>query len=160
MATEIEHKYLVDPSVDFKSLSSKREHIMQGYLSSASECTVRVRVKGKKAYITIKGITLGASRKEYEYEIPVADAEEILQTLSTSPLIDKIRHEVWHEGMKWEVDEFLGRLKGLVIAEIELPSEDTPYSLPPFVTKNVTGDKRFYNSMLAKVESLEELGCL
>lgn len=148
MALEIEHKYIV-VSDEYKSIAEKSIHIRQGYLSDDKQRTVRVRMFGDKAFLTIKGQNVGAVRAEYEYEIPVADAEAMLNTLCKKPIIDKTRHIVPYEGNRWEIDEFAGQLSGLTLAEIELPSEDYSYPLPPFVGKNVTDDPRYYNSVLS-----------
>jgi CYTH domain-containing protein len=119
----------------------------QGYLSTDKERTVRVRIAGNKAMLTIKGITQGASRAEYEYEIPVEDAEELLD-LCQRPIIEKWRHEIEHAGMTWEVDEFFGDNQGLVLAEVELDSPDEAFDLPPWVGKEVTDDPRYFNANL------------
>ena len=121
--------------------------IKQGFLSRVPERVVRVRVRGDKGYITIKGVGKGASHPEFEYEVPLEDAMEMM-ALCEPPIIEKTRYIVMHEGNRWEVDEFHGDLQGLVIAELEVPSEDYSYSLPPFVGEEVTGDPRYYNSQL------------
>lgn len=146
MGLEIEHKYLVDDT-SYRLAASEHHHIVQGYLSREHGRTVRVRTCDDKGYITIKGRSHGASRPEYEYEIPLEDAQQLL-LLCPPPVIDKTRHIVWHEGNRWEVDEFHGDLAPLVTAELELPSEDYQYALPPFVGANVTGDPRYHNSRL------------
>jgi adenylate cyclase len=120
----------------------------QGYLSRDKERTVRVRIAGDKAFLTIKGISRGASRAEFEYEIPVADAGELLK-LSDGPVIQKTRYIVVHDGSKWEVDEFHGDNAGLVVAEIELTSEEQPFTRPPWLGNEVTHDSRYFNSSLA-----------
>jgi CYTH domain-containing protein len=145
MALEIERKFLVEgtswPRGDSVRLS-------QCYLNRDKHRTVRVRIAGSNAFLTIKSVTHGATRAEFEYEIPVADAEQLLK-LSDGPIIEKIRHRIVHEGFKWEVDEFLGDNAGLILAEIELASEDQPFSRPPWLGREVTHDRRFYNSNLA-----------
>ena len=148
MAKEIEHKYLVI-SEDYKNQASECLHIMQGYLCDEIDRTVRVRTRGSQAFLTIKGRNDGATRVEYEYEIPYADAQEMLHNLCKQPIIDKHRHIVMHEGHRWEIDEFHGLLEGLTLAEIELPFESYTYNKPDFVGKNVTDDPRYYNSALA-----------
>lgn len=148
MALEIEHKYIV-VNDEYKKIADKSIHIIQGYLSDDKQRTVRVRTFGDKAFLTIKGQNIGAVRTEYEYEIPYADALAMLDTLCKKPVIDKIRHIVYYEGDKWEVDEFAGQLSGLTLAEIELLNENHSYAKPPFVGKNVTNDPRYYNSALA-----------
>ena len=145
---EIEYKYLVTDD-SYKTLASEVHHIMQGYLSKEAERVVRVRIYDDTAFITVKGKTVKDSRLELEYEIPVDDARLMLEKLCLPSIIDKNRHIVNYKGMKWEVDEFLGNLQGLVIAEIELPSTETEYARPDFIGKNVTGDPQYYNSVLS-----------
>ena len=117
-------------------------------MSTVKERTVRVRTISDKAYLTIKGITVGASRTEFEYEIPVMDAEEMLDNLCEKPLIEKNRYMVEVGALTWEVDEFFGENEGLIIAEIELQSEDQPFDMPDWVTEEVTADPRYYNANL------------
>lgn len=145
MATEIERKFLVT-STDWRQPVPIT--ISQGYLSRAKERTVRVRVAGDRAFLTIKGLTTGASRPEFEYEIPVRDAEELL-TLCDGPLVRKRRHIVIHDGDRWEVDEFTHENAGLVVAELELESENQPFARPPWLGEEVTNDPRYLNSNLA-----------
>ena len=149
MAKEIERKFLVKG--DFKSEAYDAVHIMQGFLSSVPERTVRVRVKGDKGYITIKGIgsASGISRYEWEKEIPLEDAQELL-LLCEPGMIDKTRYLVKAGEYTFEVDEFHGDNEGLVVAEIELPDEEAPFEHPAWLGKEVTGDLRYYNVMLAK----------
>lgn len=146
MGKEIEHKYLVvDDS--YKGIACRSFEIVQGYLCREPERTVRIRTKGEKGYITVKGIATGCAREEFEYEVSLQDAREMLR-LCVPPLLEKTRWIVAFGGFEWEVDEFHGPLSGLVTAEIELPSSDTPYTKPPFVGEDVTGDPRYYNSNL------------
>jgi adenylate cyclase len=149
MAQEIERKFLVKG--DFKSEVFKSTRITQGYLSSVPERTVRVRVKGDKGFITIKGIgnETGASRYEWEKEIPVEDVHELLKICEPG-VIDKTRYLVKNGEYTFEVDEFYGDNDGLTVAEIELPSEDAAFNKPAWLGEEVTGDVRFYNSMLMK----------
>ena len=150
MAQEIEKKFLV--TGDFKSLATKETRITQGYLSSVPERTVRARLKGKKGFLTIKGIgnSTGASRYEWEREIPVNEAKELLD-ICEKGVIDKTRFIIPEKsGLKFEVDEFYGDNEGLTVAEIELPSEDHPFEKPAWLGDEVTGDPRYYNSMLMK----------
>ena len=149
MAQEIERKFLVRG--DFKSEVFKSTRITQGYLSSVPERTVRVRVKGDKGFITIKGIgnETGASRYEWEKEIPVEDVRELLKICEPG-VIDKTRYLVKNGEYTFEVDEFYGDNDGLTVAEIELPSEDAAFNKPAWLGEEVTGDVRFYNSMLMK----------
>ncbi len=150
MAQEIERKFLVK-SGDFKQEACKETRITQGYLSSIPERTVRVRIKGNSGYITIKGIgnSSGASRYEWEKEIPVAEVEELLKICEPG-VIDKTRYEVKAGVLKFEVDEFYGENEGLTVAEIELPSEETEFAKPSWLGEEVTGDAKYYNSMLMK----------
>ncbi|MBP3828072.1 MAG: CYTH domain-containing protein [Prevotella sp.] len=149
MAQEIERKFLVKG--DFKSEVFKSTRITQGYLSSVPERTVRVRVKGDKGFITIKGIgnETGASRYEWEKEIPVEDVRELLKICEPG-VIDKTRYLVKNGEYTFEVDEFYGDNDGLTVAEIELPSEDAAFNKPAWLGEEVTGDVRYYNSMLMK----------
>jgi adenylate cyclase len=149
MAQEIEKKFLVKGN--FKDEAFKATRITQGYLSSVPERTVRVRVKGEKGYITIKGIgnQSGASRFEWEKEIPVSEVKELLQ-LCEPGIIDKTRYLVKAGEYTYEVDEFYGDNEGLVVAEIELPDENVPFIRPEWLGEEVTGDKKYYNSMLMK----------
>jgi len=148
MGLEIEQKYLVRND-SYRGMSTSVREIRQSYLSRVPERTVRVRTVDDKGFITVKGLTRGLVRLEYEYEIPVTDARELL-TLCEPPVIEKRRYIVDYAGKKWEVDEFMGHLYPLVVAEIELNSEDEQYEIPPFIGKNVTGDPRYYNSNLSK----------
>jgi CYTH domain-containing protein len=147
MGTEIERKFRVKEGA-WREASATRYR--QGYLSTDKERTVRVRTINDKAYLTIKGITVGASRAEFEYEIPVADAEDMLDNLCEKPLIEKNRYKVEAGALTWEVDEFFGENQGLIIAEIELQSEDQPFDKPDWVTEEVTADPRYYNANLIK----------
>ncbi len=149
MAQEIERKFLV--AGDFKAAATKSTRITQGYLSSVPERTVRVRVKGDKGYITIKGIgnDAGSSRYEWEKEIPVAEVQELLKICEPG-VIDKTRYLVPVGGHTYEVDEFYGENQGLVVAEVELAAEDEAFDKPAWLGKEVTGDVKYYNSMLMK----------
>ncbi|TVQ93529.1 MAG: CYTH domain-containing protein [Bacteroidetes bacterium] len=149
MAQEIERKFLVKG--EFKNLATKQTRITQGYLSSVPERTVRVRLKGDKGFITIKGIgnASGASRYEWEKEIPVNEVEELLKICEPG-VIDKTRYLVKNGDHVFEVDEFYGDNEGLIVAELELKSEDESFSKPEWLGKEVTGDARYFNSMLMK----------
>lgn len=150
MAQEIERKYLlIDAS--FKQSVRKEQRIIQGYLSSVPERTVRVRVKGDKGFITIKGIgnESGASRYEWEKEISTQEAQELLNICEPG-VIDKTRYLVDYQGLVFEVDEFYGDNQGLTVAEVELESEDQRFEKPQWLGEEVTGDVRYYNSMLMK----------
>ena len=149
MAQEIEKKFLV--AGEFKESAKKATRITQGYLSSVPERTVRVRVKGDKGYITVKGIgnDSGASRFEWEKEIPVEDVRDLLKICEPG-VIDKTRYLVDCDGYTFEVDEFYGDNEGLVVAEVELGDEDEAFTRPSWLGEEVTGDKKYYNSMLVK----------
>lgn len=148
MATEIERKFLVKNTSWKKGATGKSYR--QGYLSSQPERTVRVRVAGRKGLLTVKGISRGASREEFEYPIPLADAEDLLRRLCERPLIEKTRYRVPYKGLIWEIDVFEGDNRGLVVAEVELKSERQKVPLPPWIGREVTDDARYYNSTLAQ----------
>ncbi len=145
MAIEIERKFLVQGE-DWRQVDARRYR--QGYLSRDPARTVRVRCVGEQAWLTIKGRSVGASRAEFEYEIPFADGEPLL-ALCEGPLIDKLRHLVRHGGLLWEVDEFLGDNAGLVVAEVELADEAQAFERPAWLGQEVTEDPRYFNSSLA-----------
>jgi CYTH domain-containing protein len=147
MGIEIERKFLVHGD-DWRNAESIAYR--QGYLNTSKQRTVRVRVAGDKAYLTIKGITQGATRQEFEYAIPIQDATTMLDDLCEKPLIEKRRYRVTHGGMNWEVDEFFGDNQGLVLAELELESEDQTFDKPAWLGKEVTSDPRYYNANLVQ----------
>lgn len=144
MATEIERKFLVTGDA-WREVAGL--HMSQGYLNADKARTVRVRRAGERAFLTVKGPTHGAVRAEFEYEIPAADAAELL-ALCQGPRIEKIRRRVMYEGFTWEVDEFLGENAGLVVAEIELEREDQAFARPAWLGVEVTHDPRYYNASL------------
>ena len=150
MAVEIERKFLVK-NEQFKTLADKQTRIVQGYLSSAPERTVRVRIKGDKGFLTIKGIgnESGASRFEWEKEISVEEAKSLLEICEPG-VIDKTRFLVAAGSHTYEVDEFYGENQGLVVAEVELESEDEAFEKPEWLAEEVTGDAKYYNSMLMR----------
>jgi CYTH domain-containing protein len=148
MGIEIERKFLLT-STSWKEFAPGTSY-RQGYLNSTKERTVRVRTIDDKGFLTIKGLSVGATRVEYEYEIPVADAEHLLDELCEKPLIEKNRYKIAHGGFVWEVDEFFGENKGLIVAEIELESENQSFDKPEWVGEEVTGDPRYFNSSLIK----------
>ncbi len=148
MATEIERKFRVN--TDAWVPTDPGTHFKQGYLSSEKERVVRVRIEGATAKLTIKGLTTGVTRAEFEYTIPVDDATAMLDHLCEQPLIDKHRFVEMHGGRRWEVDVFHGDNEGLVVAEVELPSADASITLPPWAGDEVSGDPRFFNSNLLK----------
>lgn len=146
MAREIERTFLVK-NYNFKEMATETIVILQGYLNRDPERTVRVRLANDRGYITVKGKNHGMTRHEFEYEIPLDDARQIL-SLCTGKILDKTRYVVPYEGHVWEVDEYNGELRGLVVTEVELEREDEKVELPSFVGKEVTGDPRYYNSQL------------
>ena len=146
MAQEIERKFLVVGDA-WRGLAPGTL-FRQGYLSTVKERTVRVRVAGGKGWLTVKGISVGATRREYEYAIPPDDANEMLDALCRRPLIEKTRYCIPMEGFVWEVDEFAGVNAGLVIAEIELAEEGQSFPLPSWVGREVTDDPRYFNANL------------
>ncbi|SHF20235.1 CYTH domain-containing protein [Bacteroides luti] len=149
MAQEIERKFLVKG--EFKSLAYSQSHIVQGYISSAHGRTVRIRIRDEKGYLTIKGASnaSGMSRYEWEKEIPFNEAQELMK-LCEPGIIDKTRYLVKSGKHTFEVDEFYGENDGLILAEVELNSEDELYEKPSFIDEEVTGDIRYYNSNLMK----------
>ena len=149
MGQEIERKFLVNG--DFKSQAYAQSHIVQGYICSARGRTVRVRIRDDRGYLTIKGASAdkGLSRYEWEKEIPLAEAEELMK-LCEPGVIDKTRYLVRSGHHIFEVDEFYGDNEGLILAEVELSAPDETYEKPSFIGREVTGDIRFYNSHLMK----------
>jgi adenylate cyclase len=145
VATEIERKFLV-AGEGWRQASPLR--ICQGYLNRDADRTVRVRIAGERAYLTIKGRAKHLARPEFEYEIPLGDAEQLLR-LCEGPILEKHRHVLVHAGSRWEVDEFHGDNQGLVVAEIELEREDQTFEHPPWLHTEVTHDTRYLNSNLS-----------
>jgi adenylate cyclase len=148
VAKEIERKFLVKDA-SWRAGAAGTLY-RQGYLSTAKERTVRVRVVGKQGYLTIKGESHGASRDEYEYSIPVADANAMLDNLCEQPIIEKTRWTVRLGAHLWEIDEFHGANEGLVVAEVELSSEEEQFARPVWLGDEVTGDRRYFNSHLVR----------
>lgn len=148
MGLEIERKFLVRGDA-WKSLG-EGVSIRQGYLSTNPDRVVRVRIEGSVATLTIKGRSVGPTRGEWEYSIPLADAEELLSTLCECPLVEKIRYRVRQHQMLWEIDEFLGENDGLVVAEIELSSAEQEFLMPEWAAEEVTHDARYYNANLLR----------
>lgn len=146
MALEIERTFLVDDD-SFRSMAKFTFHILQGYLNRDPERTVRIRIRNDSAFITVKGITRGLVREEFEYEIPLEDGLEMLK-LCSGRILDKTRYIVPFEGYNWEVDEYHGDLEGLIVTEVELPDAKIEPPLPPFAGREVTGDPKYYNSQL------------
>ena len=148
MGQEIERKFLVRN--DTWRRNATRTRYRQGFLSTEPERTVRVRIAGDRGTLTIKGKTVGATRAEFEYDIPVADAAELLDTLCRRPLIEKVRYVLREGAHTWEVDVFEGDNAGLVVAEIELQTEDEAFERPPWLGEEVTHDPRYFNANLVK----------
>ena len=146
MGKEIERKYVINQALWQPQGSGI--HFKQGYLNSQKERVVRVRIEGEKAKLTIKGVTQGVTRSEFEYAIPTEDAAILLDNLCEQPLIDKHRHKEVHGGKLWEIDVFHGDNEGLIVAEIELASEEEKYELPAWVVEEVSSDPRYFNSNL------------
>ena len=149
MGIEIERKFLLHEKAgaSWKDGASST-YYCQGYLSREKNCTVRVRIGGGNGWLSIKGANTGAVRLEYEYAIPCTEALELLQNMAQHPLIEKNRYIIPYAGHIWEVDEFLGENTGLIVAEVELHSEEEAVELPPWAGREVTGDPRYYNSNL------------
>jgi len=148
MGVEIEKKFLLANDA-WRGLDAGKMY-RQGYLNSAKGRTVRVRTVEDRGYLTIKGPAVGGIRPEYEYEIPLADAVTMLQTLCLRPPIEKRRYRIGFQGFVWEVDEFFGDNQGLVLAEIELPAPDQPFAKPPWIGREVTSDPRYANAALSR----------
>ncbi|WP_028583950.1 CYTH domain-containing protein [Desulfogranum mediterraneum] len=147
MGIEIERKFLVS-SEEWRQQGRGKVYC-QGYIHASKERTVRVRLVGDQGYLTIKGASVGPSRMEFEYPIPPEDAMVMLEQLCEPPLIEKKRYLVEHEGFTWEVDEFFGENQGLIVAEIELESEEQSFARPPWLGMEVTDDSRYFNARLA-----------
>jgi adenylate cyclase len=146
MGVEIERKFLVT-SQEWRELADGIDY-RQGYLSTVKERTVRVRTVGEKGFLTVKGITVGATRSEFEYEIPRADADQMLDHLCERPIISKTRYTVPHRGHMWEVDDFHLENTGLIVAEVELSDQDEGFAKPSWIGEEVTGDPRYFNANL------------
>jgi len=149
LAIEIERKYLVKHDV-WRADPAQGKRYRQGYLSTDADRVVRVRTVGDQGFLTIKGATTGIERLEFEYPIPVADADAMLDRLCARPLIEKTRYRVPFEGRVWEVDVFEGENAGLIIAEVELPAVGAVVALPPWAGAEVSADPRYYNSNLTR----------
>ena len=148
MAIEIEHKFLLANNTWRQQVHSS-VIFRQGYLSSQSTSSIRVRISDDAAWLNIKSATIGTQRHEYEYEIPLQDANEILDTLCSKPVIEKTRHYIHNEGNTWEIDEFYGENEGLIVAEIELSEKNESFVKPEWLGEEVTQDIRYYNNNLA-----------
>jgi adenylate cyclase len=149
MAFEIEHKFLVNSTI-FRNLAVPVRY-RQGYLVTLPDKTIRVRIAGSQGFITVKSRISDLMRKEYEYEIPLPDAEEMLNELCTGMIIEKYRYKIPFEGFIWEVDEFSGENAGLIVAEIEVNAENQFFSKPDWIGEEITSDLRYLNSNLSKM---------
>jgi adenylate cyclase len=148
MGKEIERKFLVKGDA-WRALADGTSY-RQGYLNSAKERTVRIRTINDRAFLTVKGLTVGATRTEYEYEIPLADCSAMLDILAEKPIIEKKRYKIPFAGLTWEIDEFFGDNTGLIVAEVELQSEGQAFRKPEWVGEEVTSDARYFNSNLIR----------
>ncbi|HEY1724693.1 MAG TPA: CYTH domain-containing protein [Steroidobacteraceae bacterium] len=149
MATEIERKFrLSDPG--WRAAVSRKSRLRQGYIANTPRASVRVRLADDRGWLSVKSMAAGMSRDEYEVAIPASDADEMLERLCQGGHIEKWRHIVAYQGHEWEIDEFLGDNAGLVIAELELDSEDAGFARPPWLGPEVTHDERYYNIRLAQ----------
>ena len=148
MGKEIEKKFLI-VNDDWRQLGTGKPYC-QGYLNSEKGRTVRVRTINDRGILTIKGPNVGATRLEYEYDIPIDEAREMLKELCHKPLIEKTRYKITLDGFTWEVDEFTGENEGLIFAEIELEYEGQKFEKPAWIGKEVTDDSRYYNANLVK----------
>ena len=151
MAKEIERKFLVTGQ-NYKELAEKKEEISQTYISAAIDSTVRIRISGSKAWLTVKTRNLDVVRNEWEYEIPVSDAKEMMDRCARTSILKKTR---WFVG-QWMVDEYHGHLEGLTVAEIELHSADAKFEKPDFIGKEVSDDPRYFNSTLALADRIPD----
>jgi adenylate cyclase len=149
MALEIEHKFLLNNDTWHQHID-RSVYYKQGYLSSTEKNSIRVRISDKHAWLNIKSAVIGTHRHEYEYEIPLEEANEILEMLCHKPLIEKTRHFVYHDKHVWEIDEFMGDNEGLIVAEIELTKIDEKFEKPTWIGQEVTHDLRYYNNNLCK----------
>ncbi len=149
MAIEIERKFLVIND-SWREVAGPGIPIKQGYLVGGKEASVRVRLQGSTANLNIKSATLGVRRQEFEYAIPLADAEVLLSTLCQRPIIEKVRYLVPYANKQWEVDVFEGDNAGLIVAELELQDEAEPYEPPPWLGEEVSHDPRYYNTCLSQ----------
>jgi CYTH domain-containing protein len=146
MSIEIERKFLVRGEA-WRPMTRATPY-RQGYLGNPGKGTVRVRIAGDRGYLAVKGITAGLTRQEYEYEIPLADAETMLADLCEKPLIEKNRYRVPVGSHVWEIDEFFGENRGLLVAEVELQSQSEPFERPAWIGEEVSDDPRYFNANL------------
>lgn len=144
MGLEIERKYLVINELWKKNVTSE-SRLQQGYLANQKNASVRIRTGKGKAHLNIKSTTIGIRRLEYEYEIPITDANEMLREIAIQPFIEKTRYIVRNGGHDWELDVFEGENRGLIVAELELDSEEEPFEIPEWAGEEVSGDVKYYN---------------
>jgi adenylate cyclase len=149
MGIEIERKFLLKDD-SWRQQADAGTRYRQGYLIGAKQASVRVRIEGDRAFLNIKSMTLGVTRHEYQYPIPLVEANELLDTLCEKPLVEKTRYKIEHAGHEWEVDVFAGVNTGLVVAEVELQSEHEQLVLPAWAGLEVSDDPRYYNVNLVK----------
>jgi adenylate cyclase len=149
MPVEIERKFLVADE-GWRDAVTRTELFRQGYLATTDTCSVRVRIGDRSAWLSVKGRVVGMSRPEYEYEIPLAEAIEILDCFCAEGRVEKYRHWVADGGREWEVDEFIGANAGLVVAELEIERESDQFARPAWIGREVTDDVRYYNASLAQ----------
>lgn len=149
MALEIERKFLIKKCINIKDLTTVPVEICQGYLSDNADATVRVRIYGEKAFLTVKSRDIASVRHEWEYEIPIKDAKEMLMLPNVKKL-SKTRYKVNFSGHIWEIDVFHGNLEGLIMAEVELKRPDEELIIPDFIEREVSGNPAYYNSNLIK----------
>lgn len=144
---EIEYKFLVDKAKWFQVEKPEPDLIVQGFLSNSEDLVIRIRIKGNKGFLTIKGKTTGITRTEYEYEIPLNEAQEMLEGFIDKKIIKK-RYTLEYSGKEWEVDVFEGKLSGLILAELEVESESESFEKPDWVTEDVSRNPNYYNAVL------------
>lgn len=149
MATEIERKFLLKDNT-WRNSVARSEKIIQGYLANTGKSSIRIRISGDHANLNLKSMTIGVTRSEYDYLIPLQDAEYMLKTLCIGPVIEKIRHYVEYQGHTWEIDEFSGENRGLIVAEIELEDPHEKFAEPGWLGLEVSDDPRYYNICLAE----------
>ena len=149
MPTEIERKFLLKDE-SWRDLVDKSINIIQGYLANTGRSSIRIRLSDDQASLNIKGMTLGVTRSEYDYPIPVEEARSLLKELCMEPLIEKTRHYLVHRGHTWEIDEFAGENAGLIVAEIELADPREEFAVPGWLGKEVSDDPRYYNVCLLR----------
>lgn len=150
MGYEIERKFIVKNKEYKQAKYIEKLNIKQGYITLDKKKVIRLRILNEKARLTLKGLATKITRYEFEYEIPVQEAEQMLQLFCHKPIIKKIRYKIEYQGNLWEIDEFKGENSGLIIAEIELDSEDQRFQKPGYIGREVTEDERFYNFNLVK----------